>query len=289
MFRSIGLILAGLLVTAAGPAEHVGRLATTETLHRVLPGESLSSIGSRYGVDPAVLAADNALRRASRLRVGDQIRISVAHIVPAAATDRVLTINVPQRMLFYRIDEELLAIPVAVGRAGWPTPIAPFTIIETEIDPTWDVPDSIARESAAKGIRLPRQIPPGPDNPLGRYWLRLSVGGVGIHGTNAPASIYQAATHGCIRAHPDDIARLFPLVQVGTIGELIYEPVLLGVDGGEVALEVHRDVYRFGGSTPLQEARRLAVAQQLDDRIDWAAAARVAAAQEGVARVVTRR
>ena len=52
-------------------------------------------------------------------------------------------------------------------------------------------------------------MPPGPDNPLGKHWLGLSIHGYGIHGTIAPSSIYQFRTHGCIRLHPDDIAELF--------------------------------------------------------------------------------
>ena len=46
---------------------------------------------------------------------------------------------------------------------------------------------------------------------------RLALGqGYGIHGTNAPESIGQAASHGCIRLRNADIEALAPLVPVGT-------------------------------------------------------------------------
>ena len=46
------------------------------------------------------------------------------------------------------------------------------------------------------------QVPPGPENPLGKHWVGLSIPGIGIHGTLAPASIYHFQSHGCIRLHP---------------------------------------------------------------------------------------
>lgn len=92
---------------------------------------------------------------------------------------------------------------------------------------------------------------PGPDNPLGRHWLGLSLPGVGIHGTNQPTSIYRFTTHGCIRLHPDDAADLFDLVDVGTTVDIIYAPVLLAIEGGDAVLEVHPDVY--GRTGPLTE------------------------------------
>jgi hypothetical protein len=52
-------------------------------------------------------------------------------------------------------------------------------------------------------------------NVLGAY--RLNFGeGYGIHGTDQPRSIGQAASHGCIRMRNEDISRLVALVDVGT-------------------------------------------------------------------------
>jgi L,D-transpeptidase ErfK/SrfK len=132
-------------------------------------------------------------------------------------------------------------------------------------------------------------VPPGPANPLGAYWLGLSLGSVGIHGTNTPSSIYQAVTHGCIRLHPDDIAALFAETDVGNAGEIVYEPLLLANVGGVVFLEVHRDVYARGPREALGAAGALARELGLADRIDWDRAAVVIAQREGIARDVSRR
>jgi L,D-transpeptidase ErfK/SrfK len=76
-------------------------------------------------------------------------------------------------------------------------------------------------------LTVKTRVPPGPDNPLGQYWIGLSLVGYGIHGTIASASIYQFRSHGCIRIHPNDIADLFGRVSLGTSGHIIYTPVLL--------------------------------------------------------------
>jgi L,D-transpeptidase ErfK/SrfK len=72
----------------------------------------------------------------------------------------------------------------------------------------------------------------------------LSLPGLGIHGTNAPSSIYAFASHGCIRMHPDDVAILFERVAVGMTGVLIYQPVVATVIDGRLWIEAHPDEYR---------------------------------------------
>jgi len=281
------LILSIAALGAAPAADPDRVLVGGVSLHTVARGESLRSIGSRFGIDTATLAGDNALRTAAVLTPGQLVILDNRHIVPVAADEGVILVNVPQRMLFYRTAEEVWSAPVAVGSRAWATPLAPFEVVAREQDPTWDVPESIAAEARAKGQTLPAKIGPGPNNPLGRHWLGLSVGSIGIHGTNAPSSVYRAATHGCIRVHPDDISVLFDRVEVGTRGETIYEPVLLADDGANVFLEVHPDVYRRSRVGVLDEVRALASKAGMLDSIDWARARQVAADREGIARIVT--
>jgi L,D-transpeptidase ErfK/SrfK len=170
-----------------------------------------------------------------------------------------ILINVPQRLLFL-FDQGRIAAwyPVGLGRPDWQTPLGSFHVLSKEHDPTWDVPVSIQREMKKKGARVRTRVPPGPENPLGRHWLGLSASGCGIHGTNAPTSIYRFGTHGCIRLHPEDVADLFGRVSIGIPVEIVYEPILLGRDErGTVFLEVHPDVYRREGD-PLKKAGDLA-------------------------------
>ena len=50
-------------------------------------------------------------------------------------------------------------------------------------------------------------------------------------------------SHGCVRMYPEDIAAFFPLVQIGSKGRFVYEPIKVGVRRGRVLVEVHEDIY----------------------------------------------
>ena len=256
------------------------------TVYTVLPGDTLTAISARFGVYPATIAADNQLDSKRPLVAGRQLRIDYRHIVPTAVGDGEIVVNIPQRMLFYREGERVFGYPIAVGRATWKTPTGPFEVVRMEQDPAWHVPDSIRQESLRSGKVLPRVVPPGPSNPLGRFWIGLSLASIGIHGTPAPSSIYQTATHGCIRLQAANIAELYAHVRVGTRGRIIYEPLLLTREGEDVFLEVHEDVYRGMPSTARAHARELAVRLGVNDRIDGAAADLEIDRRAGVARQI---
>jgi L,D-transpeptidase ErfK/SrfK len=279
----------------APPPPAVPRLATELTgsvfTHEIQTGDTLTSLGARYGVDAAVLARRNGRPLSKRLSPGELLIIDNRHIVwPAeVSAGAIIVINVPQRMLFRIVDGRVDAhYPAAVGRATWKTPRGPFTIVEKEVDPTWDVPPSIQEEMRREGKPVITSIPPCPANPLGKYWIRLSHSGVGLHGTNVPGSIYRFTTHGCIRLHPDDVAGLFERVSVGDAGLITYDPVLLArVADGRVFVEVHPDPYKQGPD-PLRYLRALAESATLTGAIDWASVADVIRQREGVAVDVTR-
>jgi L,D-transpeptidase ErfK/SrfK len=253
--RTVSILSLALLACAAttSVAGLYGRAVSgiiTGSVHTYLtqPGDSLTTIAARFGVEVEALADDNALPPASRLRLKQVLRIDNRHIVPAALADGIL-INIPQRMLFVSVAGRFAAAyPVAIGAADWRTPTGSYEISSKEVDPSWEVPASIQREMAQGGRAIITFVPPGPANPLGDRWIGLRDSSVGIHGTNHPASIYRFTTHGCIRLHPDDARALFDLVEIGTPVRIIYETVLVAIDDtGRVWLEVHPDVYRRAG------------------------------------------
>jgi L,D-transpeptidase ErfK/SrfK len=278
-------VIAVLPVSPLHAESLVGQVQTVT----IASGDTLSALAARFGIDPATIARDNGLSIEARLQVGATLRLDARHIVPSVPPDAALVINVPQRMLFLVGEQGVVAHPVAVGRASWPTPLGGFTIAVKETNPTWDVPPSIREEARRAGRSLPLKVPPGPNNPLGAHWLGLSVGSIGIHGTNAPRSIYQAVTHGCVRMQADDVADLFGRVQVGMRGNLVYQPLLVLVEGDEVFLEVHRDIYRRGPHDPLAFVKARLGDLGVTDRVDWEAVAGVIHERAGVARGIARR
>ena len=150
---------------------------------------------------------------------------------PVAAESLRIVINVPAKRLSLVEGVSLVrAYPVAVGRPWTPTPRGQFRILQKAKDPTW----------APKG-RPP--VPPGPGNPLGHRWMRISADGYGIHATNEPNSIGQARSHGCIRMSRADAEDLFDRVVVGTPVDIVYD-----LDGYDDEGDPARfaDVYKQG-------------------------------------------
>lgn len=251
------------------------------------PGDTLKKIGARWGISSAVLAKGNTLERDAALQSGDALWVNNGHIVPEWRENGIV-INIPQRMLFYfRQGNLIAAFPVGLGKPDWPTPTGEFRVTDIQTNKEWIVPPSIQEEMRLEGKAVLSRVPPGPKNPLGRHWIGLSAAGYGIHGTSAPSSVYGFPSHGCIRAHPDDIAALAEATEVGMEVASTYRHVLLAeLPDGRVFLEVHRDIYEKG-IDPLSEVRQLAQNHRLEHRIDWQRAVEVVHRQEGLAIEVT--
>jgi L,D-transpeptidase ErfK/SrfK len=285
-------ILSFLVGTAGFAVEPVSgspeRLVGGEFLYSVRPGDSLTRIGARFGVEARLLAGANGLSFQSVLSVGQTVRVENRHIVPTALEQGIL-INVPQRLLFLFQEGKLVAwYPVGLGRPDWQTATGHFEVAEKERAPTWHVPVSIQEEMRRHGEPVRTEVPPGPANPLGDFWIGLSRSTCGIHGTNAPASVYAFRTHGCVRLHPEDIADLFSRVAPGTPVWIAYETVLLArTPGGAVFLEVNRDIYRRA-RTPRAAIEGLVAEEVAVGELDEARIIQVAASQEGLARRVDR-
>jgi hypothetical protein len=127
---------------------------------------------------------------------------------PPAGTKRVIVVSLEDRKLALVEDGKVIkTYQVAVGKSSTPSPVGTFTIERRVMNPTYSHDGRI--------------VPPGPNNPVGSRWMGLSIRGYGIHGTNVPNSIGQAASHGCIRMAKADLEELYPLVAEGDTVELV--------------------------------------------------------------------
>lgn len=175
---------------------------------------------------------------------GTNVTLPTRYVLPPGPRNGVVLNLAEYRLYYYPAPEEgkqavVMTYPISIGRMDWETPLGRTTIISKVRNPSWYVPESILAEHAADGDPLPRIVPPGPQNPLGDYAMRLGLPGYLIHGTNRPDGVGMRVTHGCIRMFPEDIDYLFGRVNVSTAVRIINEPVKIGWNGDELVIEVH--------------------------------------------------
>ena len=201
--------------------------------------ETLIELAREYDVGYNEIAAANEKIDPWVPERGTEIILPTAWILPYHSDNEII-INLAEMRLYYffSIDETryVTTYPLGIGRQGFTTPKGSFTITARVKDPVWTVPERIRQELP----ELPSIVPPGPENPLGKYWIQLSLNGYGIHGTNRPYGIGRKVSNGCIRLYPEDIERLYRTTRVGTPVRIINEPVKAGKDKNRVYIEVHR-------------------------------------------------
>jgi L,D-transpeptidase ErfK/SrfK len=244
-------------------------------------------ISARLGVDSKLIAKANHVSRFATIDSSRSLHIDNQHIAPSDITNGIL-VNLPQRMLFYYKDGKVDSwFPVAVGKPEWETPTGSFSIISKTKNPVWVVPRDIREEMEDEGREVQTRVEPGPGNPLGNYWMGTSIPGIGIHATNAPASVYSYHTHGCVRLNPDTVKELYKRVRKGTTGMIVYEPIMFArTEDDRIFLEVDRDIYEDGGAT-IDDARHIANSLKIADMVDWPRVAVIVDAHDGIAHDVT--
>ncbi len=115
-----------------------------------------------------------------------------------------VVVDLSDRTLTYLVgNAPILATPVGVGTTSNPTPTGSFFVTDsvTMADPnsSWG-PHALGLSARSETITEYN----GGD------------GIIGIHGTNSPSSIGQAASMGCVRVPNEVIARLHRMVSIGT-------------------------------------------------------------------------
>ena len=268
-------------------------IAGGETVYRVVDGDSLLLISAKLGVDVTTIVRENKLTPSQRLTPGKELHVNCRKIAPKTLENGII-VDIAGRMLYYFKAGELeMSFPVGLGMpqwhgiTRWHTPAGPFTITGKEQGPVWYVPESIQWQMKAQGQTVLTEMPPGPDNPLGRFVLYTSMRGIAIHETIWPTTVYRFRSHGCIRVLSQNMERLYSEVDVGTPGELVYEPVKVAVtDEGNIFLEVDPDVYRKTKSL-MEEAIDRIDALNVASQVDWGKVIKIVHDQSGNAEDIT--
>jgi L,D-transpeptidase ErfK/SrfK len=210
-------------------------------------GETFLEIGHRHDLGYNEMIAANRNSDPWIPKADEPLVIPTRWLVPEAARSGIV-LNIPEMRLYLFRDggKRVITAPVGLGREDWKTPQGAFKVSEKDEKPTWVIPETIRKERIEEDGSSEFQIAGGdPENPLGRYRLKLTIPTYGIHGSNKEWGVGMLVSHGCLRLYNEDIATLFPLIDVGTPGAFVYEPVKVGRHRGRVLVEVHDDIYGF--------------------------------------------
>lgn len=104
-----------------------------------------------------------------------------------------------------------LSYPIAVPRdqSRWQ---GTTFVSQKRVNPSWTPTPEMIRENP----KLPSWVPGGhPMNPLGNRALYLGSSTYRIHGTDAPWTIGQAVSKGCVRMYNEDVLDVYERVPVG--------------------------------------------------------------------------
>lgn len=167
-------------------------------------------LGRKLDRNKAFADITQQLVYAKRTTIALRAKFTEPPVTPATIGPVIVIKRGSNKLTLYNGMKKVRAFTVATGQNIYPTPLGRFQIVVKWKNPWWYPPTN---DSWAKGLK---PVPPGPSNPLGTRWMGLSSPGVGIHGTDEPASIGYSLSHGCIRMLVPQAEWLFDHVNVGT-------------------------------------------------------------------------
>ena len=142
-------------------------------------------------------------------------RVAGRHLVamPAGYEPGSVIVQFSQRRLYFVLPQQrAISYPIGApkGDARWS---GTTYVSEKWVNPGWTPTPDMRRENPD----LPAFVPGGhPRNPLGVRALYLGKTTYRIHGTDAPWTVGQEVSHGCVRMLNQDVADLYQRVPVGT-------------------------------------------------------------------------
>lgn len=220
---------------------------------------------------------------------GTEVMVPAIFVLPNVPHEGIVINRAEKRLYYFPPDrpDEVRIYTISVGKDAMGTPLGTFKVIEKRENPVWTPGPNVRAMHAARGDILPATVPPGPDNPLGRYAMRLSNPDYLIHGTSMPWGIGMEVSGGCIRMYPEGVEELFPMVGLDTPVAIIDQPYKVGWRGNDLYLEV-----QTGEKSVRQSARSVipeGIANAADVEIDWGLVERAVKEDTGIPQVVGHR
>ena len=244
--------------------------------------DDFSDIARRFDVGYYEMFEANPGVDPDNPRVNTILIVPTQYVLPPEIKPNRIVVNLAEMRLYYQPKNEkrIYIFPVGIGKEDWDTPLGEMTVIKKVKDPKWIAPDSIYNFRKSIGDPVERVVPAGPDNPLGKYELRLSRQTFLIHGTNLPDGVGRRSSAGCIRLYPEDIEQLYKMVDVGTSVLIINKPYKAGWLNNKLYLEAHMPLLEQRIEMGDDVKPALAVVEEANkDRkitIDWSKVTKIA-------------
>ena len=231
------------------------RLIGQNQTYTIQEGDNkLQTIARRFNTAAQVLLETNNTIAPVNPAPGTVITIPSQMLLPDTPREGIVVNLAELRLYYFPPGQNIVQVyPQGIGQLGLETPVTTTRVSQKIPNPTWTPTPGIRARSLEQGIKLPPVVPAGPNNPLGRFALRLGVGNGEylIHGTSAPDSVGLRVSSGCMRMNAPDIKALFEQVRVGTRVQIINEPVKFSVEpDGKRYIEVHRPLAQVEGENP---------------------------------------
>jgi len=217
------------------------RLIGDPVSHKVMKGDYFQDLAEQYNVGfLAMLAANPGIDPFLPTR-DTNIVIPKQMLLPFGKREGIVINLAELRLYYYPEGENLVYVfPVGIGRQGLTTPQVTSTIGDKRKDPVWrPTKDMRERYFVEHGKEMAKEIPAGPNNPFGKYALRIGTSEYLIHGTNKRFGIGMRASSGCIRMYDHDIEWLYNNIAVGTVIRILEQPVKMSYEQDGKKIEVH--------------------------------------------------
>jgi L,D-transpeptidase ErfK/SrfK/L,D-transpeptidase YbiS len=217
------------------------RLIGDMQYHEVIKGDYFQRIAEHYNVGFLALMAANPGVDPFLPTLGHQLVIPSQMLLPFGKREGII-INLPELRLYYfpENSDKVHVFPVGVGREGLATPKTISYIGEKRKDPVWrPTTEMKARYFVEHGRKLADEVPAGPNNPFGKYALRLGTSVYLLHGSNQRFGIGMRASSGCIRLYDDDIEWLYKHVAINTPVKIVDQTIKLSYEPNKKLIEVH--------------------------------------------------
>jgi lipoprotein-anchoring transpeptidase ErfK/SrfK len=218
------------------------RLVGEDIIHKAVKGDYFQALAENYNVGFFALLAANPGVDPFLLALDHNIVIPKQMLLPFGKREGIVINLAELRLYYYPKGEKLVYVfPVGIGREGLETPHLTSTIGDKRKNPSWrPTAEMRARYFAEHGKEMVREVPAGPNNPFGKYALRIGTSEYLIHGSNKRFGIGMRASSGCIRMYDDDIEWLYNNIPVGTPIRIFEQPIKMSYEQDGKKIEVHR-------------------------------------------------